>query len=405
MIYFDNAATSWPKPAGVTEAMVNFMQNIGANPGRSGHRLSVEAGRIINDARELVAELFNVEDPLRVILGSNATDGLNLGIRGILSPGDHVITSSMEHNSVMRPLRDLETRGVNVSVVTCGRDGQLDPDELTREIRETTRLIVVNHASNIVGTLLSVSEIGKIAHDHEIPFMIDAAQTGGCFPIDMKRDNIDLIGFTGHKSLLGPQGTGGLVIGDSMDTGTIRPLKAGGTGSKSEYETQPDFLPDKFESGTLNTVGLAGLLAALEFLSETGITAIHQREQILTRRMLDGLGGIPGVTVYGPMDPKLQTPTISFTLEGLSPSEVGFLLDEDFDIMCRVGLHCAPTAHKTIGTFPTGTVRFGMGYFTTEDEIDQGVEAVRTLAEKAQSSSSSTFNSPSSSNSPSGGPE
>lgn len=385
VIYFDNAATSWPKPERVTEAMTNFMQNVGANPGRSGHRRSVEAGRIVNDAREGVAELFNVEDPLRVIFGLNATDGLNLGIRGILKKGDHAITTSMEHNSVMRPLRDQEEFGVDVSVIPCSNTGKLDIENLEAAITTKTKLIVVNHASNIVGTIQPVREIGKIAHDHTIPFMIDAAQTGGCYPIDMKRDNIDLIGFTGHKSLLGPQGTGGLVINDDFDIGTMKAIKAGGTGSKSEYETQPQFLPDKYESGTMNTVGLAGLVAATEYIRETTIEKIHDREQFLTRLLLDGLREIPGMILYGTGIPAEQTPTVSFNLEGLSSSDVGFQLDEDFGIMCRVGLHCAPTAHKTIGTFPDGTVRFGMGYFTTEAEIQQSIEALEFLVKNKDS--------------------
>lgn len=377
----DNAATSWPKPPGVAEAMTNFMNNIGANPGRSGHRLSVEAGRIVNDARDNVAELFNVEDPLRVIFGSNATDGLNLGIRGILRKGDHVITSSMEHNSVMRPLRDLEEQGIiSMSVIQCSSVGSLDPMAVEEAITKHTRLIVINHASNIVGTIQPIREIGAFAHEHEIYFMIDGAQTGGCYPIDIVRDNIDLLGFTGHKGLLGPQGTGGLVIGNDVDLKDLKMLKAGGTGSKSEYENQPTFLPDKYESGTMNTVGLAGLEAGVGFILEKTVGEIHAKEMTITKRFIDGAKNIDGLSLYGPQDETMQTSTISFNMQGLSQSEVGLSLDEDFDIMCRVGLHCAPTAHRTIGTFPHGTVRFGMGYFITDEQVDEALKALNTMA-------------------------
>jgi len=381
MIYLDNAATSWPKPESVVQAMVEFMNNVGANPGRSGHRLSVEAGRIINDAREKVAELFNVEDPLRVIFGINATDGLNLGIRGILGKGDHVVTGSMEHNSVMRPLRDLEREGVELTVVPCSGEGFLEAQDVAAAIRKNTRLIVVNHASNVVGSILPIREIGSIARDHGALFMIDAAQTGGCFPIDMKADHIDLLGFTGHKGLLGPQGTGGLVIGEGVDIRELRPLKSGGTGSKSEFENQPPFLPDKYESGTMNTVGLAGLTAGIEFLQGETIGKVHEKEMGLTRTFLQGARDIPDLKVYGSLDEKRQTSTVSFNITGQSQSEAGFILDEEYDIMCRVGLHCAPSAHRTIGTFPDGTIRFGMGYFITEDDVAFSLEALGEMVD------------------------
>ncbi len=359
--------------------MAEFMNNVGANPGRSGHRLSVEAGRIVNEVRDNVAELFNVEDPLRVIFGLNATDGLNLGIRGVLRKGDHVITSSMEHNSVMRPLRELEEKGVDLTVVQASPQGFLDPGEVAGSIRKETRLIVLNHASNIVGSIAPIREIGRIARENGIYFMIDAAQTGGCYPIDMKADNVDLLGFTGHKGLLGPQGTGGLVIGDHVDPDDIRVMRSGGTGSKSEFESQPAFLPDRYESGTMNTVGLAGLTAGVRFILDETVEKIHEKEQRLTERFLQGAQDIPGLTIYGGHDPTRQTSTISFNIEGLSQSEAGFILDEDYEIMCRVGLHCAPSAHKTIGTFPAGTVRFGLGYFVTEEDIDFALDALREI--------------------------
>lgn len=380
MIYLDNAATSWPKPPGVTEAMTRFLTEVGANPGRSGHRLSVEAGRIVYAAREAVAELFGAPDPLRVAFGLNVTEALNLALRGLLRPGDHVITGSMEHNSVMRPLRALERQGVELTVVHCSPQGVLDPREVEAAIRPNTRLIVLNHASNVIGTLLPVAEVGQIARRHGLLLLVDAAQSGGTYPVDMQRDAIDLLAFTGHKGLLGPTGTGGLIVGERVDLRQFEPLKRGGTGSHSEFEEQPDFMPDRFESGTPNAVGLAGLAAGVRWVLTQGVERIRAHEVALTQRLIDGLERIPGVTVYGTHDAELQTATVSFNVAGLEPSEVGLRLDEEFAIMCRVGLHCAPAAHRTMGTFPVGTVRFGLGVFNAADEIDQAVQAVAQLA-------------------------
>lgn len=378
-IYFDNAATSWPKPKSVIEAMVDFSENIGANPGRSGHRLSIEAGRVVNEARERIAELLELEDPMRVVFGSNATDALNLAMRGILRKGDHVITSSMEHNSVMRPLRDLEKRGMKLTVVQCSREGFLEPENVDCAIKENTKLIVLNQASNVVGSLLPTREIGKIARENDILFLIDAAQTAGCFPIDMESDKIDLLAFTGHKSMMGPQGTGGLVIGENVDIKELNHLKSGGTGSRSEFERQPDFLPDKYESGTLNTVGLAGLSAGVQFVLDETVEKIREKEMRLTKRFIKGTCEILNLSLYGGCDENRQTSTISFTLKDISPSQIGLTLDEKYGILCRVGLHCAPLAHKTIGTFPDGTIRFGMGYFNTEKEVDFALEALEKM--------------------------
>ncbi|MBU1948387.1 MAG: aminotransferase class V-fold PLP-dependent enzyme, partial [Candidatus Eisenbacteria bacterium] len=258
-LYLDNAATSWPKPPGVIQAMVRFMEDIGANPGRAGHRRAIEAGRIVNAAREVLAEFFGAKDPLRVVFGSNGTEALNLAICGLLNPGDHVITSSVEHNSVMRPLRALG--GVTVDVVQCAPDGTLDPQDVERAIRPETRLIILNHASNVMGTVLPVAEVGGIARRHDLLFLLDSAAGAGTLPINMETDAIDLLAFTGHKSLLGPMGTGGLVLGDRVDVRRMQPIKRGGTGSLSEKEIQPEFVPDIFESGTLNVGGLAGLEA------------------------------------------------------------------------------------------------------------------------------------------------
>jgi cysteine desulfurase family protein len=384
MIYFDNAATSWPKPPRVAEAMIHFLNEVGANPGRSAHRLAVEAGRIVYNAREAVAELFNAPDPLRVVFGHNVTEALNLALRGLLRPGDHVITSSMEHNSVMRPLRALEQQGVEVTVVRCSPQGFLDPADVEAAVRPNTTMIVLNHASNVVGTLLPVAEAGRIARRHGLLLLVDAAQTGGAYPIDVQADSIDLLAFTGHKSLYGPMGTGGLIIGEWVDVERMEPLKRGGTGSRSEWEEQPDFLPDLCESGTPNAVGLAGLEAGVRWVLEQGVDAIRAHEVELTQRLIDGLTDIPGVTVYGGLDATHQTATVSFNIAGMEPSEVGLLLDEEYGILCRVGLHCAPAAHKTIGTFPTGTVRFGLGAFNTQGEVDAAVAAVGQLARRVR---------------------
>ena len=380
VIYFDNAATSFPKPPQVVEAITHFLLHVGANPGRSGHRLSVEAGRIVYEAREALARLFNVRDPLRIVFGHNVTEAINLALRGLLRPGDHVVTSSMEHNAVMRPLRALERQGVELTVVPCSPEGFLDPADVERALRPNTRLIVLNHASNVTGTLLPVAEVGRIARRHGTLLLVDAAQTAGVYPIDVGADAIDLLAFTGHKGLFGPMGTGGLYIGPRVPLDEFKPLKRGGTGSRSEYEEQPDFLPDKFESGTLNAAGLAGLAAGVRFVLERGVDEIRRHEEELTRLLLNGLSSVEGVSIYGPGDPARQTATVSFNVAGMEPSEVALRLDEQFGVMCRPGLHCAPSAHRTAGTFPMGTVRFSLGYFNTVEEVEKAVAAVRAIA-------------------------
>lgn len=380
MIYLDNAATSRPKPPEVIHAMNDFLIHVCANAGRSGHRLAIQASRIIYEAREAIAELFNVADPLRIVFTMNATESLNLALQGILSPGDHVITSSMEHNSVMRPLRALEAQGVEITVVQCSEQGFINPDDVDKVIEPHTQMIVLNHGSNVTGSLAPVEEIGSIARESGLFFALDAAQTAGAYPIDVDKINVDLLAFTGHKSLCGPSGTGGLYIREGIK---LKPLKWGGTGSRSEEEYQPEFLPDAYESGTPNLVGIAGLGAGVRFIMREGIEAIRKRERDLTQRLIDGLLNIPGVFVYGDLNANHQIGVVSFNIDGVSQSEIGLRLDEEYEIMCRVGLHCAPAAHKTIGTFPDGTVRFGLGTFTTEDEIETAIQAVKDLAENA----------------------
>lgn len=283
---------------------------------------------------------------------------------------------------MMRPLRHLQENGVEITVVNCAVDGTLDPALVEAAIKSNTVLIALNHASNVVGTLLPISEVGSIARKHNLLMLVDAAATAGAVPIDMNKDGIDLLAFTGHKSLLGPTGTGGLVIGDRVDVSRLRPLKRGGTGSKSEHEEQPTVLPDIYESGTLNVMGIAGLDAGIKWVLEQGVESIQRSHQQLSRFMLDGLCNIKGVTVYGTRDANLQVDTISFTMDGLSPAEVGFILDDEFDVLCRIGLHCAPAAHKTIGTFPEGTVRFAPGIFTTEQELAKAIDAVRQISQR-----------------------
>lgn len=383
MIYFDNAATSFPKPKEVGQAMMYFLEKVGANPGRSSHRLSIESGRILYQARESLAELFNVDDPLRIIFTLNVTEALNLALKGLLRPGDQVITSSMEHNSVMRPLRELEKRGVEVKVILCSSQGVLDPVDLERAIKKNTKLIVLNHGSNVIGRLTPITVVGEMAKRHHILFLVDTAQTAGCYPLDIKKDNIDLLAFTGHKALYGPPGTGGLVIGERVNTKKLIPLKVGGTGSHSEFEEQPDFLPDIYESGTPNIVGLNGLKEGVRFVLAEGVDKIHQHEKNLIIRLIEGLKEIPEVTLYGGDYRKEQVAVVSFNLKDKWPSEVGMRLDEEYDIMCRVGLHCSPATHKTIGTFPRGTVRFSMSWFNTLEEVDQVIMAIREIAKSA----------------------
>lgn len=382
MIYFDNAATSWPKPPQVLEAMIRFMNEIGANPGRSGYQLSIEAARIIYETRLALANLFNIKDPLRIIFTLNATESINLALKGLLKPNDHVITSSMEHNSVMRPLRYLERQGIEVTIILCSQKGFLDPDDLKKKIKPNTKMIILNHASNVTGTILPIREVGQIARNYNLIFLVDAAQTAGAYPIDVQSDSIDLLAFTGHKSLYGPQGTGGLVINSRISEKDMIPLKHGGTGSRSEYEEQPDFFPDRFESGTLNSIGISGLLSGVRFVLDNGINKIRQHELGLTERLIEGLRQFRQIKIYGPEYPNQRISTISFNIEGLSPSYVALYLEKEYRILSRAGLQCSPSAHRTIGTFPNGTVRFSLSYFNNKEEIDRAIEALNSLIEK-----------------------
>jgi cysteine desulfurase family protein len=378
--YLDNAATSFPKPEKMLVAMRHFQQAIGANPGRSGHGLSIEAGRVIYETREALSRLFHIDDPLRIALTKNATEALNIALLGSLRPGDHVITTGMEHNSVMRPLRHLEPRGVELSVIPCSKRGELDPEEIRKAIRKNTKMVVMTHASNVTGTIMPVSEAGRIIRENDgVMFCVDAAQTAGALPIDVQEMSIDLLAFTGHKSLYGPQGTGGLYVREGLEK-RIAPLMMGGTGSRSEFEEQPDFMPDKFESGTPNAIGFAGLGAGVNFVLEHTVESIREKEQQLTAGFLDQLATLEkNVTVYGPKNASKQTAVVSFNIRDLSPSDAAFQLEENRGILCRPGLHCAPSAHRTLGTFPRGTIRFSFGFFHTLQDVNDAAASVREL--------------------------
>lgn len=377
MIYFDSAATSWPKPDEVWEAMEHCIKFVGANPGRAGHRMSLEAGRLVDEARELLAALFNIGNPDRIVFTLNATEALNLAIKGLLKPGDHVITSSMEHNSVTRPLHVLQEKGVEVTKVPCAKDGTIKMQDLESAIKSNTAAIIITHASNVTGTLMPIVEVGQLAKRKGLRFIVDAAQTAGVFDLDVSFMNIHLLAFPGHKSLYGPTGTGGLYIAEGVE---LTPLKEGGTGSKSEIPGQPNILPERYESGTVNSVGIAGLAAGLKFIRREGLLQIRKHEMDLTRRFLEGVEGIKGLNVYGPGELYQRAPVVSFSLDGKAAGQVGTVLDEQYQIACRAGLHCAPDAHKTLGTLEQKLIRFSFSYFNNEREVEQ---AIRSLAEIA----------------------
>ncbi|MEW6696247.1 MAG: aminotransferase class V-fold PLP-dependent enzyme [Bacillota bacterium] len=377
MIYFDSAATSWPKPPEVWQAMEHFIKEVGASPGRAGHKQTLEANRIVDETRQLLADLFNVGDYHRIIFTLNATDSLNLALKGLLRPGDHVITSSMEHNSVTRPLYTLASYGLQVTKVQCDNQGNIDIHEIERSIRPNTRAIVLTHASNVTGTIMPVEEVGRLAARYQIYFIMDAAQTAGLLDIDVKKLNISILTFPGHKSLLGPQGTGGLYIRERVPLFTLR---EGGTGSGSETPTQPDMLPEKYECGTLNAVGIAGLGAGVKYLRKVGLAKIREHDKRLTKQFLEGAAQIEGLQIYGPRDLEKRVPVVSFRLAGYKAGEVGNLLDKEYNVACRAGLHCSPDAHHTLGTFEEKLVRFSFSCFNKPEEVDFSLRALRKIA-------------------------
>jgi cysteine desulfurase family protein len=381
VIYLDNAATSFPKPPAVAESIVDFLEHSAGNPGRSGYALAMVAQTVVAATRRQLASLFGVPDPARIVFALNATDALNTALWGLLRPGDRVVTTSIEHNAVARPLHALAERGVEVTRVACAPDGTLDLDDLDRALRSAAvRLVAMCHASNVVGTILPVREAAQRAHEHGALFLLDAAQTAGVLSIDVREMRLDLLAFPGHKALLGPTGTGGLYVAPGV---RLLPLRQGGTGTRSEEERQPEELPEALEAGTLNTVGIAGLGAALRYLQERGQQAIRAHEVALTTRLIDGLRDIPGLRTHGTGNPERQVATVSVTLEGWEPADVAAALDSSFGIAVRSGLHCAPLAHRTLGTFPRGTVRLSPGCFTTDDDVDRALAALRKLVGSA----------------------
>jgi cysteine desulfurase family protein len=375
-IYLDNAATSLPKPPGVAEAVAEAIGRAG-NPGRSGHLLSIGSARDLFTARERLAELFGFRDSSRFAFTENATGSLNRALKGLLRAGDHVVTTSVEHNSVMRPLRRLEAAGVSVSVVPAGPTGAVDAEAVVGAIRKDTRLVAVTHASNVSGAVQPVEAIVRGAKARGVLTLIDAAQTAGAIPIDLAALPVDLLAASGHKGLLGPQGTGFLFVRDGVP---LTPLIEGGTGSRSEDDHQPDFYPDCLESGTPNSVGIAGLSVALAWLLRKGIESVRSKELALLSELLEGLRRVPGAVVYGPEDPQVRACAVSFNLAGADPGEVGRRLEREAGILARAGLHCSPNAHRTLGTFPQGTVRVSPGPFTARREIKAFLAAVRRIA-------------------------
>jgi cysteine desulfurase family protein len=373
-IYLDNAATSYPKPESVYQAVMHAMREIGASPGRGGHRRSLEAGRIMFQARETAAALFAAPDSSRIIFTHSATEAINMALRGTLVPGDHVITSSMEHNSLARPLHLLEKQGVvELTIVQAGPDGLVNPVDVRRALTPRTRMIAIGHVSNVSGTIQPVDLVSAIAREAGALFLLDAAQSAGSVSIDVVSSGIDLLAVPGHKGLYGPQGTGMLYVDSTV---ALTPLLAGGTGTNSTSEDQPVEMPEGFEAGTHNLPGIAGLKAGMEFVREQGVAAIGEHERGLVSYAIEMLRGLPQVMLYCPANPSLRAAVLSFTIAGKDSAAIAFELDRRFDIAVRAGLHCAPRAHRTLGTFPGGTVRMSPGWFTTREEIAVFVDAV-----------------------------
>ena len=383
MIYLDNAATSWPKPEIVYKTMDEFLRTKGGNPGRGSHSMALAARQTVDETRMLVARFINAPEINRVIFTINCTDALNLGLKGLLKPGDHVVTSCIGHNSLVRPLRKLESLGVKVTWVPSSPDsGVLSPRDIEAAITKDTKLVVVTHASNVTGVIQPIEEYGAVTRRRNLIFMVDAAQTAGKYPIDVQASNIDLLAFSGHKGLFGPPGTGALYIGNRVNLDSLR---EGGTGSYSEEEEQPAILPDRYESGTQNSVGISGLGAGLKYIRNEGLEKIRTREQSLTDTLIEGLSKIPGIVLYISKDRLKQAPVISFNIKGFTPGDVGTILDQTFDIKVRTGLHCAPMMHKTIGTFPLGTIRLSPGYFNSLEEIEMTIKAIDRISRSGMS--------------------
>jgi len=383
LAYLDNAATTFPKPPEVLDFMMEFYSTHGVNPGRTGFDLAIETEETIISARKKIMALFGGTDFNRVVFGLNATDALNLLINSLLSDGDHAVTTTLEHNSVLRPMHYAENhRGVEVDYVPFDKKGYVNPGDIGAKIKDNTKLVIVNHGSNVIGTIQPVEEIGAICRSKGVPFAIDSAQTAGVIPIDACKMNIDVVCFTGHKSLMGPTGTGGMYVCEELE---IVPNRSGGSGVDSASKTQPGAFPWRMEFGTPNTIGIAGLLKGIEWIEKKGgIGAIYGHEMELTRRLVEGLSSVEGVILYCADLAENHLPVIAFNLEGMEAADVGTMLDVDYDIACRTGLHCAPLVHEGIGsTDIKGTVRFSVGPFNTEKHIERAISAVTEIAEFA----------------------
>ncbi|MBO4929369.1 MAG: aminotransferase class V-fold PLP-dependent enzyme [Clostridia bacterium] len=377
-IYLDNGSTSFPKAPGVGKAMANFIENVGVNIGRGGYEEAYSAAEVVLDTREKLCKLFHFDQPENVVFTSGITASLNILLKGHLQPGDRVLTTSMEHNAVMRPLRQLEQKGVEVVLIPCKRDGTLDFEAFIDLATPGTRALVMTHASNMCGTVMPVKDVAEYCQTLGIWTIVDCAQSAGILPIDMEDWGVDAIAFAGHKGLLGPQGIGGFLITDDL-AAEVDPLLSGGTGSISHLETVPDFMPDRFEPGTQNLPGIFGLHAALSYLEKVGIEKIYQHEMALAERLLKGLSQLEGIRVVGRPQLTGRTAVVSVDFLQMDNADAAFLLEDKYGIMTRCGLHCAPQAHKSVGTYPQGTVRFAPGRETTEAEIDTALAAIQEI--------------------------
>lgn len=377
-IYLDNGSTSFPKAPGVGKAMANFIENVGVNIGRGGYEEAYSAAEVVLDTREKLCKLFHFDQPENVVFTSGITASMNILLKGLLQPGDRVLTTSMEHNAVMRPLRQLEQKGVEVVLIPCKRDGTLDFEAFIDLATPGTRALVMTHASNMCGTVMPVKDVAEYCQTLGIWTIVDCAQSAGILPIDMEDWGVDAIAFAGHKGLLGPQGIGGFLITDDL-AAEVDPLLSGGTGSISHLETVPDFMPDRFEPGTQNLPGIFGLHAALSYLEKVGIEKIYQHEMALAERLLKGLSQLEGIRVVGRPQLTGRTAVVSVDFLQMDNADAAFLLEDKYGIMTRCGLHCAPQAHKSVGTYPQGTVRFAPGRETTEAEIDTALAAIQKI--------------------------
>ena len=377
-IYLDNASTSFPKAPNVASAMADYITNRGININRGSYALAYDVEDIIYTTRQRLNTLFNGHDPSHVIFTQNVTMSLNMVIKGLLKSGDHVLVSSMEHNAVMRPLTQLLDKGITFDTIPCDSTGFIQMDSIEPLIRPNTVALIINHASNVCGTIQPLESIGPICKAHNLQFIVDAAQTAGVIPIDVKACHIDALCFTGHKGLLGPQGIGGIILTKEMAQ-TLTPLIAGGTGSFSHLETMPTHMPDAFEAGTLNLPGIIGLNEGLSYIESQGMENIHNHELALTQAFLEGLQSIDVVNIVGKQDIQDRTAVVSITIDSMDPASIAYELESNYHIMTRVGLHCAPRAHQTLGTYPEGTVRFSFGYANTLEDVDMALSALHTV--------------------------